>query len=146
AGIAIESSTFTPYRSPATDFEVRPGTPEILDRLPFSTAGPETGRPPREAAAYVGALRARALPGRPLARPAHEGWKAEIVDGLAAAVEEAPLDGFFFDIHGATSVVGLDDAEGDLITAIRAVIGPGTVVGTAMDLHGNVSHTLFEAC
>ena len=44
------------------------------------------------------------------------------------------------------SVVGLDDAEGDLLTAIRAVIGPDTVVGTAMDLHGNVSHTLFEAC
>src|SRR5690625_5814406 len=44
------------------------------------------------------------------------------------------------------SVVGLDDAEGDLITAIRSVISPDTVVGTAMDLHGNVSETLFEAC
>src|SRR5699024_831415 len=146
AGIAIESSTFTPYRSSATDFEVRRGTPEILDRFPFFTDGSETGRQLREAAEYVGVLHARALPGGQLDREVYEGWKAEIVDGLAAAVEEAPLDGFFFDIHGAMSVVGLDDAEGDLITAIRAVIGPGTVVGTAMDLHGNVSHTLFEAC
>src|SRR5699024_576532 len=32
------------------------------------------------------------------------------------------------------------------ITAIRSVISPDTVVGTAMDLHGNVSETLFEAC
>src|SRR5699024_9382607 len=146
AGIAIESSTFTPYRSSATDFEVRRGTPEILDRFPFFTDGSETGRQLREAAEYVGVLHARALPGGQLDRGAYEGWKAEIVDGLAAAVEEAPLDGFFFDLHGAMSVVGLDDAEGDLIRAIRAVIGPGTVVGTAMDLHGNVSHTLFEAC
>ncbi|MGO2756568.1 MAG: M81 family metallopeptidase, partial [Brachybacterium alimentarium] len=55
-------------------------------------------------------------------------------------------DGFFFDIHGAMSVEGLEDAEGGLITAIRSVIGPDVVVGTAMDLHGNVSETLFDAC
>lgn len=136
AGIAIESSTFTPYRSGQDDFEVRRGTAEILDRYPFE--------PP--AAEYVGVLHARALPGGPLDRDTYEGWKAEIVAGLSAATETAPLDGFFFDIHGAMSVVGLDDAEGDLITAIRSVISPDTVVGTAMDLHGNVSETLFEAC
>ncbi|ASK65878.1 microcystin degradation protein MlrC [Brachybacterium avium] len=136
AGIAIESSTFTPYRSGADDFEVRRGTAEILDRYPFQV-------PPAE---YVGVLHARALPGGQLDRAVYEGWKAEIVEGLAAAMAQAPLDGLFFDIHGAMSVVGLDDAEGDLITAIRGVIGAEVVVGTAMDLHGNVSHTLFEAC
>ncbi|HEX7351392.1 M81 family metallopeptidase [Brachybacterium sp.] len=136
AGIAIESSTFTPYRSGAEDFEVRRGTTQILDRYPFTVPDAD----------YVGVLHARALPGGQLHREVYEGWKAEITDGLAAAIAEAPLDGFFFDIHGAMSVVGLDDAEGDLITAIRAVIGPEVVVGTAMDLHGNVSHTLFEAC
>ena len=136
AGIAIESSTFTPYRSGEKDFEVRRGTAEILDRYPFEVP----------AAEYVGVLHARALPGGQLDREAYEGWKAEIVAGLRAAVEDAPLDGFFFDIHGAMSVVDLDDAEGDLITAIRSAIGAQTVVGTAMDLHGNVSETLFEAC
>jgi len=136
AGIAIESSTFTPYRSGEADFEVRRGTAEILDRYPFEV--PE--------ADYVGVLHARALPGGQLDREVYEGWKAEITAGLAAAHAEAPLDGFFFDIHGAMSVVGLEDAEGDLITAIRAAIGPDVVVGTAMDLHGNVSETLFEAC
>jgi microcystin degradation protein MlrC len=136
AGIAIESSTFTPYRSGAADFEVRRGTAQILGRYPFEV--PE--------ADYVGALHARALPGGQLERAVYEGWKAEITDGLAAAHAEAPLDGLFFDIHGAMSVVGLEDAEGDLLTAIRAVIGPDVVVGTAMDLHGNVSETLFEAC
>ena len=136
AGIAIESSTFTPHRSGAADFEVRRGTEEILARYPFTA--PE--------AEYVGVLHARALPGGQLDRDTYEGWKAEIVSGLASACEGAPLDGFFFDIHGAMSVVGLDDAEGDLITTIRGAIGPDTVVGTAMDLHGNVSETLFEAC
>lgn len=136
AGIAIESSTFTPYRSGAADFEVRRGTAEILDRYPFEV--PE--------AEYVGVLHARALPGGELEREVYEGWKAEITGGLAAAHAEAPLDGFFFDVHGAMSVVGLEDAEGDLLAALRAVIGPDVVVGTAMDLHGNVSEDLFEGC
>jgi len=173
AGIAIESSTFTPYRSGEADFEVRRGTADILDRYPFLTGAhdpgsapgppsssgatatsspaggttpPASGRALREAAEWVGVLHARALPGGQLDRDTYEGWKAEIVAGLSAAAESAPLDGFFFDIHGAMSVVGLDDAEGDLITAIRSAIGPDTVVGTAMDLHGNVSETLFGAC
>lgn len=146
AGIAIESSTFTPYRSSATDFEVRRGTEAILDRYPFFAGDSPTGQALREAAEYVGILHARALPGGQLVREVYEGWKQEICEGLAAAHAEQPLDGFYFDIHGAMSVVGLDDAEGDLITAIREVIGPHVVVGTAMDLHGNVSETLFDAC
>ena len=146
AGIAIESSTFTPYRSSTADFEVRRGTEAILDRYPFFAGDSPTGQALREAAEYVGILHARALPGGQLVREVYEGWKREICEGLAAAHAERPLDGFYFDIHGAMSVEGLVDAEGDLITAIREVIGPDVVVGTAMDLHGNVSTTLFDAC
>ena len=54
------------------------------------------------------------------------------------------LDGLFFDIHGAMRVDGLDDAEGDLITAIREVIGTDVMVSASMDLHGNVSDALVS--
>lgn len=150
AGIAIESSTFTPYRSSAADFEVRRGTAEILERYPFfapvADGGTETGQALREAAEYVGILHARALPGGQLVAADFAAWTQEILDGLRAVLEEGPLDGFFFDIHGAMSVEGLEDAEGELISAIRSVIGPEVLVGTAMDLHGNVSETLFAQC
>jgi microcystin degradation protein MlrC len=63
----------------------------------------------------------------------------EILQRLEAAL---PLDGLFFDIHGAMSVVGLDDPEGDLLGRIREVIGPEVLVSTSMDLHGNVSERL----
>ena len=53
-----------------------------------------------------------------------------------------PYDGLFFDIHGAMSVVGLDDPEGDLIERIREVVGYETIISTSMDLHGNVSWRL----
>src|SRR5690606_5441981 len=53
-----------------------------------------------------------------------------------------PLDGVFLDLHGAMSVVGTDDAEGDLVAAIREVVGPEPMLSASMDLHGNVSEVL----
>lgn len=58
--------------------------------------------------------------------------------------EALPLDGLLLDIHGAMSVVGLDDPEGDLIVRIREVIGKDVVISTTMDLHGSVSERLAE--
>ena len=38
-----------------------------------------------------------------------------------------PYDGLFFDIHGAMSVEGIEDPEGDFIAKIRALIGTETL-------------------
>lgn len=132
-GIHIESSTFSPHRSSEADFEVRRGA-ALLGRYPFLDA---------EWAAeveWLPVLHARALPGGQVLASTYQAWRDEITSGLAAL---GPIDGVFFDIHGAMSVEGLTDAEGDLITAIRAVIGPDPLVASGMDLHGNVSETLF---
>jgi microcystin degradation protein MlrC len=146
-GIHIESSTFTPYVSTAADFDVRRGD-AVLERHPFLAPG----TPLREAADWRGVLHAGALPGGPLAREDFDAWSAEILERLAELVAgpgpdgAAPLDALWFDIHGAMSVIGMDDAEGALITAIREVIGDDVLVGTSMDLHGNVSPALFADC
>lgn len=138
-GIHIESSTFTPYISTEADFEVlRDG--ELLAR--YEWMGQDWARQVQ----WLPVLHARALPGGVVRRQDYDAWKAEIVAGLASLVAEAPLDGLFFDIHGAMSVQGLDDAEGDLIQAIREVIGEEPLVSASMDLHGNVSEILFDLC
>lgn len=139
AGIHIESSTFSPQPAVAEDFEITRGE-EVLGRYGWIH---ETWS---KAVTWLPIFHARALPGGVLERATYEAWKAEILDGLAALTEQAPLDGFFFDVHGAMSVAGLDDAEGDLITAIRAVIGPEPMVSLSTDLHGNVSEALFARC
>ena len=136
AGIHIESSTFTPYTSTADDFIVTRGA-DLLDR--FYWIDEDWARQIE----WIPVLHARALPGGVVQRGAYDAWKEEILQGLAYA---GPLDGLFFDIHGAMSVQGMDDAEGDLITAIRGVIGPDPMVSASMDLHGNVSQDLFDGC
>ena len=134
AGIHIESSTFSPAQTMLDGFRVTRGE-EILASYPFLAEG----SPNRDRAVWIPALRGRAIPGGIVAREAYESMTEEILARLAAAL---PLDGLYFDIHGAMSVVGLDDPEGDLLARIREVIGTDALVSTSMDLHGNVSERL----
>ena len=135
-GIHIESSTFTPYISTEADFQVTRGK-NLLAR--YAWMDQSWARQVE----WLPVLHARALPGGVVERTAYESWKTEIAAGLAGL---APLDGIFFDIHGAMSVEGMDDAEGDLIQAIRDVVGEAPIVSASMDLHGNISIDLFEGC
>ncbi|MFB9475946.1 M81 family metallopeptidase [Nonomuraea salmonea] len=134
-GIHIESSTFSPHLSGAADFDVTRGQ-ALLDRYDW------LGSPWAAEFEWVPLVHARALPGGAVEPAAYDAWRAEIVQGLG----QGRFDGVLLDIHGAMSVVGREDAEGDLITAIRSVIGPEPLVSAAMDLHGNVSHVLFDGC
>lgn len=136
AGIKIESSTFSPARSTEESFNVAIGD-EIYDMIPYL----REGQPLRDRAEWVPTLVARATPGGAVTRETYEKFVNIILDSLKANL---PIDGLVYDIHGAMSVVGLDDPEGDMIKRIREVIGPDVVVTTPMDLHGNVSWTLAE--
>ncbi|GLY93771.1 M81 family metallopeptidase [Actinoplanes sp. NBRC 103695] len=135
-GIHIESSTFSPHISTTFDFDVTRDK-ELLARYDW------LDQPWAEGVEWVPLVHARALPGGAVDPEAYRAWESEMVEKLAAA---GPVDGMLLDFHGAMSVVGRDDAEGDLVTAIRAAIGPAPLISTAMDLHGNVSRVLFDAC
>jgi microcystin degradation protein MlrC len=134
AGLAIESSTFSPARTHEEAFHPRVGD-EVLEAYPFLAPGSVT----RQRATWLPALTGRSLPGGMVTREAYESLVTRMLDLLR---ENAPYDGLFFDIHGAMSVEGLDDPEGDLIERIRAVVGKETLISTSMDLHGNVSWRL----
>ncbi len=137
-GIAIESSTFSPLPSTLDDFTIQRGD-EVVDGYLYFEDGTFEGRTDVE---WFGTLKARAIPGGSVTAESYAAMKSELLERLQRAL---PLDGFFYDIHGAMTVIGLDDAEGDLITAIRDLVGPGCVISTGMDLHGNVSDVLVGA-
>ncbi|KAI1503165.1 hypothetical protein F5X99DRAFT_117221 [Biscogniauxia marginata] len=137
AGLACETSTFTPSRTRAAAFHPRRG-PEIIDRYAFIQPGTALG----EAADWRGALIGHALPGGVVTRDAFESLSAEIVSRLREITASAELGGLWFDIHGAMCVEGVDDAEYELLRRCREVIGPDVLVSASMDLHGNVSREL----
>lgn len=134
AGIAIESSTFSPAVTHEEAFKARTGD-DIFSYYPFMDEGDDL----RESAQWFPTLRGHAIPGGIVTREAYESLVTKTLDMLK---ENLPYDGLFFDIHGAMSVQGLDDPEGDFIKRIREVVGTETLISTSMDLHGNVSRRL----
>lgn len=136
AGIGIESSTFSPAQTHEEAFHARIGD-SIFGRYPFFNEGTDI----RKRAEWVPALVGKSLPGGIVTREAYESMVGKILKMLK---EGGPYDGLWFDIHGAMSVMGLEDAEGDLIKRIREVVGTDVLISTSMDLHGNVSERLAE--
>lgn len=136
AGLAIESSTFSPARSTAESFKARMGD-DIFNYYPF-LADSTTNRSRAE---WFPTLRGHAIPGGMVTREAYDSLVNLTLDMLR---ENLPYDGLFFDIHGAMSVEGIDDPEGDFILKVREVVGYETLISTSMDLHGNVSMRLAE--
>ncbi len=136
AGLGIESSTFSPAVTQEEAFQARYGTDVFMA---YSFMGSTS--PLRQQATWLPALVGKSLPGGAVTRQAYESLVNKTLDSLK---KNGPYDGLYFDIHGAMSVVGLDDPEGDFITRIRNVIGYKTLISTSMDLHGNVSWRLAQ--
>ena len=136
AGLGIESSTFSPARTEAPAFHPqRDG--DVLIRYPFLAPG----QPLRAAADWRGALVGKALPGGTVTASAYAELSGELIDRLKGL---GPIDGLWYDIHGAMTVEGVDDAEAELLARIRETVGPDVTVSTSMDLHGNVSRSLVH--
>lgn len=133
AGIHIETSTFSPARTRQEDFLTTRGD-EMLGRYPF------LAKPEFAAISAVPLAHFRAIPGGQVRRECYESMKREILGLLDQA---GPVDAFYFDVHGAMTVEGMDDAEADLLISIREKIGPDTPVTCSQDLHGNVTDALI---
>lgn len=134
AGLAIESSTFSPARSQEAAFRARRGD-EVLTSYPFYADDSEI----MARARFFPALTGKAIPGGMVTRAAYEALMDDMLESLQ---RDLPYDGVFLDLHGAMSVEGLDDPEGDLIERVRRVVGDEALISTSMDLHGNVSWRL----
>jgi microcystin degradation protein MlrC len=132
-GIHTECSTSSPVLMQRQDFRVLRGDDLLgADYFSFLKADDLTHLP---------LLHARAVPGGPVARHTYEAFKAEFLDLLRQSL---PLDGLYLAMHGAMNVEGMDDAEGDWISAARAVVGPDIPVAASYDLHGNVTQKIID--
>ena len=133
AGLHTECSTYNPVLAREADFRVLRGPSMLKDQyFDFLTHFP---------AEFITILHARAIAGGPVEKDIYARWKAEILDGLQAAL---PLDGVYLALHGAMNVDGMFDAEGDFIAAVRETVGPDVLIATSYDLHGNISQRIID--
>jgi microcystin degradation protein MlrC len=135
AGFGTESSTFSRHEMRAEHFSIHRGD-ELLGLYDLAVWIPDTD------VTWIPVMRAHGGAGGPMDPAAFESFRDEIVSGIADAHAEAPLDGVYFDLHGAAHVADRDHAEEELLGAIRAAIGAQPLISMSMDTHGNFSAEL----
>lgn len=130
-GIRHESNTFSTIPVTLDDFTVWRGQEVLDEHQPWSEYLLS-----QKDVELIPTTHAYAWPGGIVAREVYETVKGEILEGIHKA---GHLDGIYMDMHGALHVDGYDDAQADLIAAIRELVGDEVVISASFDLHGNVS-------
>ncbi len=153
AGMMHETNSFSPIPTTRTSFEetfwLRPS---MLRGDHLATAKerlsdyPGYGEFVREAARLgddvVFGPAAFAIPSAPAPHPVYEEIRDAILEDLSQA---QPVDLVLLMLHGAQLSDRCDDCEGDLLQAIRRMVGTRTPIGVLLDLHGLISEEMVEA-
>jgi len=85
-----------------------------------------------------------ANPAGPVTAEAFERIAALMIAALSDALQAGPLDGIYLELHGAMVAVGFDDAEGELLRRVRAVVGPDLPITVSLDPHANMTAQMVE--
>ena len=86
-------------------------------------------------------LHAKSMSGGPVDSLFYQHIKATLLDGIAA---QPRVDGIYLSMHGAMGVQGMHDPEGDILEAVRDLLGPGVPIAVSFDLHANVTQKRLE--
>src|SRR5882724_3638988 len=95
----------------------------------------------RHGARLIPSVAASASPAGLVTKDIYGHVKERLLADLRAA---GHLDGVLLDLHGAMVTEGHDDGEGDLIQAVRAVVGPTVPIAVTLDFHGNISEAMVR--
>ena len=84
-------------------------------------------------------LYAGTCPGGEVGADCYRELKDELLERLRAAL---PVDGVLLPLHGAAVVEEIGDLEGDLLAAVREVVGEEVPLVATLDLHVHVSEAM----
>ena len=89
-----------------------------------------------ENAQAVPLLAARSVSGGALSDACYTELKETLLARLRAAM---PLDGLILAMHGSMVTASQEDPEGDLLDAVRRIVGPDLPIVMTLDLHAHVT-------
>ena len=149
AQLSQESGSFLPLETDLAFFQRHlltegEGLLEEARRRPLELAG-ALAAAAAHGVTVVPGLAAWAMPWGPVRADAYATLRHRLLDGLRAAQRAGPVAGVLLVLHGAMQVRGTDDAEGDLLGAVRREIGPATPLVASLDLHANVTRAMAAA-
>jgi microcystin degradation protein MlrC len=83
-----------------------------------------------------------ATPAGDTTRATHEALRDEILADLARAM---PVDAVMLNLHGAMIADGYPDAEGDLLSRVRTMVGPDVPIAAELDLHCHLTRLKVDS-
>ena len=86
---------------------------------------------------------AGAIPSSYVTREAFERIASAICEDVVAAAT-AGLDAIYLDLHGAAVAEHAFDSEGELLSRLRAIVGPQLPIVCSLDLHANVTPRMLR--
>lgn len=89
----------------------------------------------------IGLLYASTCPGGYLTRDCYRQLKTDLLVRLQAAL---PVDGVLLPLHGAAAAEDVGDLEGDLIKAVRELVGADVPIVATLDLHAHVTQEMVH--
>ncbi|MDD5335918.1 MAG: M81 family metallopeptidase [Rhodoferax sp.] len=145
ASLATETNTFGPMPTGLSSFRDRGYFPagQHPDQMTFFS-GPLWAARLRGADQgwdLVEGVVAGAQPSGITTRHAYETLREELLTDLRRAL---PVDMVLLGLHGAMVADGYDDCEGDLLERVRAIVGPGVVVGAELDPHNHLTPAMVR--
>jgi microcystin degradation protein MlrC len=146
ASLATETNTFAPIPTDRASFEAafyagpgrHPETPTLCS-APITVL---RRRAAAEGFTLIEGTATWAEPGGIVRQDVYEALRDEILGQLEAAL---PVDAVVLGLHGAMVAHGYDDCEGDLLTRVRAMVGPLVVVAAELDPHSHLTRHRVEA-
>lgn len=90
----------------------------------------------------VESLCAVAQPNGRTVRRVYETLRDRVLADLAAG---SPVDAVVLHLHGAMAADGYDDCEGDLLAAVRSVVGAGVTIAVLIDLHCHLTALMLAS-
>lgn len=142
--LSHESNSFNPDQMRLEHFAPIYRGREVLDFLAEGLPTPLLGIynvVKSYGAEVVPTIYARATPGGLVSLEAYQALKDALLQEVRGA---GRLDGICLHLHGSMTVAGLGDAEGDLLTEIRKIVGEDLPIVTSLDMHATITPTMME--
>lgn len=141
-----ETNTFNPCPTTRQDFEnfgILRGAEIIAQMAETNEPGGfiQSLRAWPEQPEIIGLVRLPAWPGGKATAETFAWLKHEVVDSLVRA---GPVDAVLLALHGAMVAESATDVEGEILRAVRQIIGPQTPLVATLDLHTNMTELMVE--
>ena len=146
-GISHEANSFSPRPTDRSDFErgwLKRGAEitEGLEGVNIEESGAASVLSGQEGCEIIPLLSAKALSGGPILSEVFRSLRDELLERLANAL---PVDGVLLVLHGAMMAEDEPDATGEVLRAVRAMVGPQVPVVGTLDLHANVTQRMADS-